>query len=98
MTDVLRVVATIPISPDGVAAAGPALADLAAASQQEEGCLVYDVFESASTPGTFVTIEEWRSEDDMNAHMTTPHVATAFEVLGPVLAGDVAIHTLRPLV
>ena len=97
MTEVLRVVATIPITPEGVAAAGPALAELAASSSAEEGCVSYVAYESAGTPGTFVTLEEWRSEDDMNAHMSTPHVAKAFEVLGPVLAGDLAIHTLKPL-
>jgi quinol monooxygenase YgiN len=97
MTDVLRVVATIPITPEGVAAAGPALAELAASSSQEEGCVSYVAYESASTAGTFVTIEEWRSEDDLTAHMSTPHVAKAFEVLGPVLDGELAIHTLAPL-
>lgn len=90
----LRVVATIPIQPEGVAAAGPALAELAAASREEEGCLGYEVFASSSVPGTFVTIEEWRAADDMTAHMGTPHVAKAFEVLGPVLAGELAIHQL----
>ena len=98
MTEALRVVATIPITPEGVAAAGPALAALAAASQRdEEGCLGYEVFESTSVPGTFVTVESWRSADDINAHMGTPHVAEAFAVLGPVLAGELGIHTLKPL-
>jgi quinol monooxygenase YgiN len=97
-SEVLRVVATIPITADGVAAAGPALAALAAASQRdEEGCLGYEVFESTSAPGTFVTIESWRSVDDMNAHMSTPHVAEAFGVLGPLLAGELGLHTLKPL-
>lgn len=90
----LRVVATIPIKPEGVAAAGPALAELAAASQQEEGCIGYELFASTSVPGTFVTIETWRGADDVAAHMTTPHIAKAFEVLGPVLDGEVAIHQL----
>ncbi len=96
-SDALRVVATIPISPDRAAEAGPALTELAVASLEEEGCLAYDVFESSAAPGTFVTIEAWRGEDDMTAHMSTPHVAKAFEVLGPLLAGDLAIHSLKPV-
>ena len=97
MTDHLRVVATIPITPDGVAAASAALSALAAASvRDEEGCLAYEVFES-SVPGTFVTIESWRSTDDMNAHLGAPHVAEAFGVLGPLLAGELGLHTLTPL-
>ena len=97
MTDALRVVATLPISTDGVEAARTALTALAAATQRdEEGCLGYEVFES-SVPGTFVTIESWRSEDDMNTHMSTPHVAEAFGVLGPLLAGELGLHSLTPL-
>ena len=30
----------------------------------------------------------------MDSHMTQPHVAKAFEVLGPLLAGELAIHVL----
>lgn len=97
MTDVLRVVATIPISSEGAAQAGTALATLAAASEQEEGCISYEVYESGAVAGTFVTVESWRSQEDMDAHMGTPHVAAAFEQLGPFLAGEVVIHPLKPL-
>ncbi|MGA8257096.1 MAG: putative quinol monooxygenase [Nocardioides sp.] len=93
----LRVVATLPFDPASSAEVAPALTALATASQAEEGCLAYDVFESAATPGTFVTVESWRSQADMDSHMTQPHVATAFATLGPLLAGDLAIHPLTPL-
>ena len=98
MSEPLRVIATIPVNADSVELVRTGLAELAATSlREEEGCLAYEAFESTSAPGTFVTIESWRSQDDMNAHMSAPHVAAAFEVLGPVLAGDIAIHTLDPL-
>ncbi len=90
----LHVVATIPIDPARADEAAPALAELAAASSAEEGCSRYDVFASSTTPGTFVTIEEWGSQADMDTHMTQPHVAKAFEVAGPLLAGEIAIHVL----
>ena len=93
--DALRVVATIPIDPAHAAEAAAALATLAAASQEEEGCYEYEVFESATAPGTFVTVEAWRSQADLDAHMGTPHIGKAFEVLGPVIAGDIAIHPLK---
>ncbi|GAA4747146.1 hypothetical protein GCM10023350_34910 [Nocardioides endophyticus] len=81
--DALRVVATIPIDPARATEAAAALATLAAASREEEGCYAYDVFESATTPGTFVTVEAWRSQADMDAHMSALHIGKAFEVLGP---------------
>ncbi|WP_372728764.1 putative quinol monooxygenase [Nocardioides sp.] len=98
MSAPLRVVATIPVTVESVEAVRAGLAELAAASlREEEGCLAYEAFESTSTPGTFVTIESWRSAEDMEAHMSTPHVAAAFETIGPVLAGDLVIHTLDAL-
>ncbi len=93
----LRVVATVPIDPTRAAEAAPALAALAEASRGDEGCLSYDVFESAATPGLFVTVEAWRSQADLDAHMAQPHVGTAFEVAGPLLTGEVAIHPLKPV-
>lgn len=93
----LRVIATIPINPERAAEAAPALAELAAASRNDSGCLGYEVFESAAAPGVFVTVEEWADQADLDAHMGQPHVAKAFEVAGPLLAGDVAIHPLKPV-
>ena len=97
-TDAVRVVALLPVRPESLPEAGQALARLAAASrEQEPGCLEYDAFESTTVPGTLVTVESWKSRADMDAHMAAPHVAEAFGVLGPLLAGDVAIHVLEPL-
>ncbi len=97
MTDNLRVVATIPIDPAHAAEAAPALAELAAATREEDGCVGYDVYESVAVPGTFLTVEEWTDQASLDAHMGQPHVAKAFEVAGPLLAGEVAIHQLKPL-
>lgn len=100
MTDesaTLRVVATIPLDPARAAEAAPALAELAASSRGDAGCLGYEVYESTTAPGTFVTIEEWATQADLDAHMTQPHVGKAFEVAGPLLAGSVEIHPLKSL-
>ena len=86
-----------PPNPETGDAVRAGLAELVAATRAEEGCLEYDAFESTATPGVFVTIEAWRSQEDLDAHMTTPHIAKAFEVLGGALAGEVAIHPLSPL-
>lgn len=58
----------------------------------------YELFESAAATGTFVTVESWRDQDDLDAHLQTAHVARAFEVAGPPLAGEVAIHPLAPVI
>ena len=44
-----------------------------------------------------MTVEAWRAQADMDAHMGTPHIGKAFEVLGPVIAGEIAIHPLKSI-
>lgn len=87
----------IPTNPEGGEAVKAGLAELVAATRAEEGCIAYEAFESTAVPGTYVTIETWRSQEDLDAHMQTPHIAKAFEVLGGVLLGDPAIHPLTAL-
>ena len=93
----LHVVASIPVTAEGTEAVRAALSTLAAATREEEGCVAYDLFESASAPGTFVTVERWRDQASLDAHMGTPHVAAAFAAAGDSLAGDVVIHPLIPV-
>ena len=93
----LQVVATIPAKPEAADAVREALTTLAEATRAEEGCLAYDLFESGSTPGTFVTVERWTDSAALDAHMATPHVAEAFAAAAGALSGEVAIHPLVPV-
>lgn len=93
----LHVVATIPVRPEAVEKVRGALGDLVTATRAEEGCLAYDLYESAAAPGTFVTVERWTDQAALDAHMTQPHVAAAFAAADGALSGDVAIHPLRPV-
>ncbi len=93
----LRVIATIPAQTDAVDQVRAALQDLATATRAEDGCVSYELFESGAAPGTFMTIESWRAQDDLDAHMAGPNVAAAFAAAGPLLAGEVAIHPLAPV-
>lgn len=93
----LQVVATIPASPEATDQVRTVLQTLAEATRAEEGCLAYDLFESASTPGTFVTVECWTDSAALDAHMATPHVAAALAAAAGALTGDVAVHPLQPV-
>lgn len=93
----LHVVATIPARPESADQIRTVLQTLADATRQEEGCLAYDLYASAAAPGTFVTVERWRDQADLDAHLSTPHLAAAFAAAGAHLAGEVAIHPLVPI-
>lgn len=93
----LVVVALIPAKPGSEDVVRAALTALVPPSRAEEGCLSYDLYESSSAPGTFVTVEKWRAQSDLDAHMKTPHIAQVFATAGDALAGAPAIHGLTPI-
>ncbi len=91
----LKVVATITAKPESVDAVRAGLAALAAESLHEDGNVSYELFESGSTPGTFVTIEVWQSEDALDAHLQSAHLQKALAEFGDHLQSPPAIHPLR---
>ncbi len=93
----LNVVASIPVKPEAADEVRAALQTLVAATRQEEGCVSYDLYESAGAPGTFVTLERWTDAAALDAHMGMPHVADAFAAAGDALSGEVLIHSLHPV-
>lgn len=74
-----------------------ALAELVAPTRAEEGCLSYELYASAADPRTFITVEHWRDQAAVDAHLQTPHIATAFQVAGDHLAAAPGIHPLVPV-
>lgn len=93
----LRVVATATAKPDSHDVVRQALTELTASSRAEEGCLSYELFESASAPGTFVTVQTWRTAADLETHLVTPAVEAAFVATEGHLIGPPGIHPLTPV-
>ena len=93
----LSVVAVLVAQPGREAVLRDALVALVPPTLQEEGCLAYELNESAAAPGTFVTVERWRAQADLDAHLQTPHVARAFASAGEALAAAPAVHPLVPV-
>lgn len=93
----LRVIAEIVAKPGSEDIIRAALAQLVAATKAEDGCNSYELFESLAIAGTFFTLESWRSQADLDAHMQTDHVAAAFAVAGEHVAAAPEIHPLKPV-
>ncbi|NHA66508.1 putative quinol monooxygenase [Phycicoccus flavus] len=94
----VQVVATIPVRPDRRSEALEVLGTLVEATRAEEGCLAYDLFESAAAPDVFVMVERYADQAALDAHMSSEHLAAAFAAAQDLLAGEVAIHPLVPVV
>ena len=93
----IQVVAVITAKPGSEDVVRDALAGLVGPTRDEAGCHTYDLSESTSSPGTFITVEEWNDPSDLDQHMASDHIKAALGVLGSELAAPPAIHTLRPL-
>ena len=39
-----------------------------------DGCLRYDAYESTTIPGTSMTVEEWRDQAALDAHLSSPEL------------------------
>ncbi|MBI1211085.1 MAG: antibiotic biosynthesis monooxygenase [Alphaproteobacteria bacterium] len=65
-----------------------------AVAKNESGCLLYQVFKSRSQPSTYIVMEQYKSQADLDAHRTTPHMAAAGPKLGGVLDGRPSIELL----
>ena len=90
----LDVVAVIEAKPGSEGEVKAALQELASATRDEDGCISYDLKVAADKPTTFLTVEKWRSAEDLDSHMNSAHIAKAFEVAGPHLAAAPAIYPL----
>lgn len=66
-------------------------------TRAEEGCLDYQLYESAVAPGTFITTERWRAQADLDAHLGTEHLQTALAQTADHLAEPPGIHPLTPI-
>ncbi len=93
----ISVVAVITAKPGSEDTVREAMKGLVGPTRDEEGCLSYDLSESASAPGVFITVEEWSAPSDLDKHMATEHIQGALGVLGSELATAPAIHSLTPL-
>ncbi|NOQ32495.1 MAG: antibiotic biosynthesis monooxygenase [Helicobacteraceae bacterium] len=42
-------------------------------SQQEDGCLLYKIYQTKNKPATFVVIETWENDAALNGHKNSSH-------------------------
>ncbi len=93
----LNVVAVLTAKPGSEAVLEDALNSLVEPTRAEPGCLGYELYRSVVDPHTFVTVELWKSQADLDAHMQTPHIQAALGAAADAFAAPPAIHPLAPV-
>ncbi len=68
-----------------------------AATLEEPGNLSFHLYQAAGHP-TFFIHESWRSQEDLERHFSTPHVATFKVSLAALALGPLELTQLKPLV
>ena len=50
--------------------------ELVAASLKDQGCIAYDLFQSATRPDVLMICETWRDAESLSAHEQATHFTT----------------------
>ena len=90
----LRVVAIITAKDGKEGELKALLESLVAPTTAEKGFISYDLHSNNADPLEFVFIEEWESEEDLNAHLASPHLSDAIAKLPDLLAAELDIRRL----
>ena len=84
----IKVMATLIARTDKVAETQAALSSLVAPTTAEPGCISYELFQSNDDPTEFVTVEEWKDQAAIDAHLSSAHIAAALAAAPEILATD----------
>jgi quinol monooxygenase YgiN len=82
----IRVVARIVALPDKVEELKAVLLELIEPTRQEAGCIQYELLHNVSEPTDFTFVETWKSDEDLDVHLTSLHIQRAFEQVEGLLA------------
>ncbi len=92
----IYVVATVTIHPDKQSAFIKGARDVIAATNQEEGCLFYDMHQSVTDPTVFVFVERWTSRDALGGHFKAAHLKTWREISGACVSKPSVVEIITP--
>ena len=65
------------------------LVNLLAPTRSEAGCINYDLHQSLDDPAVFLFYENWTTEEDLQRHLSAPHIKAWFALAPTLLAGPV---------
>ena len=74
----LRLNVFIQVSADNRAAVMEAAKELVACSLKDNGCIAYDIFESATREDVLMICETWKDEESLAAHEKVNHCVDFF--------------------
>ncbi|MBB4036013.1 quinol monooxygenase YgiN [Dysgonomonas hofstadii] len=71
--DELKIVAISTVKPEAIQKILPLYQALVTGSQEEDGCISYNLHQDINDSTKFVMLEEWKSQEAINFHNNTKH-------------------------
>jgi len=71
--DEFQIIAIMTVKPEVVRDILPIFEAVVIGSQEEEGCISYNLHQDINDPTKFVMVEEWESQKAIDFHRTTEH-------------------------
>ncbi|RIY32265.1 antibiotic biosynthesis monooxygenase [Psittacicella hinzii] len=68
------------------------------ASRKDKGCVSYNCGKVAGEDYTYTFVEQWQSQEDLQAHMNTDHFLTAIPLIQAISAADLEVRVVEYLV
>jgi quinol monooxygenase YgiN len=83
----LRVVAILRAKPDQANEVREILKSLIEPTRQESGCITYELLQNNADLSEFTFVEEWGSNEALDAHLESTHIQAGLAKVTPLLAG-----------
>lgn len=74
--DELKIVAIMTVKPECIEDIKPIFQAIVTGSQEEDGCIFYNLHQDINDPTKFVMLEEWDSQEAIDFHNNTEHYKT----------------------
>jgi quinol monooxygenase YgiN len=93
----IRVVARFKAKPGRIEDLKRVLTGFVAPTRAEDGCIIYDLLENNGDPTDLTFVEEWTSEEALEKHLASEHIARGRAELPELLEGEGDIRVYRQI-
>jgi quinol monooxygenase YgiN len=95
MSKQISIIAKLKAKPETVEQLAELAMKLVQPTRSESGCLNYDLHRDLDDPTSFYFYENWISQEALDAHFQTPHIAEALKIAPDILAEPMQLIRLE---
>lgn len=94
----VNVVVNLQVKEDGIDKVLELFKQLAEATRKEEGCVQYEMLQDLTNPAALVILEQWKSQENLDAHGKTEHFITLLPQIAQYAAKEIQISACKKVV